>query len=217
MTPVLGPAAFVPSGPHHVAAACGRASVSHASADMQHVDCSERKGCAAHRLLLCRTPLISCRHWHAGSAVGCSAAAAGSGNSDSPCAIWGRHCAVGASARRHHDLCSHKKRRGGFACAPSTVAPSSWQLAHRQRPWGPCNLPDSGCHLVRTGTHEEVCLQVLTWDLRGGRAAAVSFGAGGPSGAALLQRVPLRPLLASLPSLAQQVGPASDSLLFLLA
>ena len=50
-----------------------------------------------------------------------------------------------------------------------------------------------------------MCLQILTWDLRGGRAAAVSFGAGGPSGDALLQRLPLRPLLASLPSLAEQV------------
>lgn len=48
--------------------------------------------------------------------------------------------------------------------------------------------------------------QVLTWDLRGGRAAAVCFGAGGPSGDALLQRLPLRPLLASLPSLAEQVA-----------
>jgi hypothetical protein len=53
---------------------------------------------------------------------------------------------------------------------------------------------------------------VLTWDLRGGRAAAVLFGAGGPSGHALLQRLPLRPLLASLPSLAQQVPPAWVSL-----
>jgi hypothetical protein len=49
------------------------------------------------------------------------------------------------------------------------------------------------------------CLQVLTWDLRGGRSAAVSFGADGPSGEALLQRLPLKPLLASLPGLAQQV------------
>ena len=70
---------------------------------------------------------------------------------------------------------------------------------------------------MRMGVHDKVCLQVLTWDLRGGRAAAVSFGAGGPSGDALLQRVLLRPLLASLPSLAQQVDPASDSVLFLLS
>ena len=70
---------------------------------------------------------------------------------------------------------------------------------------------------MRMGVRDKVCLQVLTWDLRGGRAAAVSFGAGGPSGDVLLQRVLLRPLLASLPSLAQQVDPASDSVLFLLS
>ena len=45
---------------------------------------------------------------------------------------------------------------------------------------------------------------MLTWDLRGGRAASLTFGAGGPSGQALLQRLPLRPLLASLPGLAEQ-------------
>ncbi len=50
---------------------------------------------------------------------------------------------------------------------------------------------------------------MLTWDLRGGRAAALSFGAAGPSGEALLQRAPLRPLLASLPGLAAEAGLAA--------
>lgn len=50
------------------------------------------------------------------------------------------------------------------------------------------------------------CAQVLTWDLRVRRTAAVCFGAGGPSGDVLLQRLAVRPLLASLPRLAQQAG-----------
>lgn len=65
----------------------------------------------------------------------------------------------------------------------------------------------AGCHFRRYPP----AAQVLTWDLRAGRTAAVSFGANGPSGEALLQRLALKPLLASLPTLAQQVGAADDS------
>jgi hypothetical protein len=107
----LGPVAYLPSGPHHVAAAHGN-SVSYASAVMQHARLLRGQRVRCMQVVAVPCTLTSCHCSHAGRPVGCAAAAEAGSKAGGPGVVRVYHRTAGTSAGQHHALCSHEDRRG---------------------------------------------------------------------------------------------------------